>query len=498
MLKSLHFAKEKDIHAYNFPQGLSSTPDFSESEAGEDSAISREWTPLPDFEDSEIQTTFHDDASILEDDVLHGKPQQWTEYSESGDAENCTTPQRSASDLEDKALSSELRQLSPVHQIRREIDDEIPDDESLNADSPESRELFTIYECDERFDDDQQDDKPMKANSPEPLQLSPMNPYHTDFDDDQQDSGSPQIESPESRQFFPSRHESPIPEFDDYEEDDMSLEKDSPEPRRLFPVNQLHSALCNPPQPDLQTETWCPAPLRRFLTPGGILELDLFEDWFLYMSEGASIDANPEKYTSKTSSPEPGNKLFPLGEESPVPENDSDEKDDEPLEADSPEPRRIFPVHQFHSAQYDPPQLAPQMGILCPIPIRQYASHKVILQPELFEDWFVDMSEPIFIDEEAISPDKSVSGTPSPESQKIIHVRHESPYAEVDDKPQDDEALEAFEIIPLESLNLGCWVHQPTQRAELQHDRIARKDGIFFWWSDKEDMVRLLGNEERA
>lgn len=455
MLKSLHFAKEKDIHADNFPEELSSTPEFSESEAGEDSAISREWATLPEFEDSEIQTTIHDDASILEDDVLYGKPQQWTKYSESGDVENCTTPQQSASDLEDKALSPELLQLSPVHQIHREIDDENPDDESLNAESPDSRELFTIYECDEGFDDDQQDDEPLKVNSPEPLQLSPMNQSHTDLDDDQQDSGSSQIESLESREFFPSRHESPIPEFGDYGENDKSLEGDSPEPRRLFPVNQLHSALCNPPQPDLQTQTWCPAPLRRFLTPRGILELDLFEDWFLNMSEGASIDANPEKYTSKTSSPEPRNKLFPLREESPVPENNSDEKDDESLEADSPEPRRLFPVHQFHSAKYDPPQLAPQMGIFCPIPIRQYASHKVILQPELFEDWFVDMREPIFIDEEAISLDKSVSATLSPEPQKILHVRHESPYTEVDDKSQDDEALEAFEIIPLESLNLG-------------------------------------------
>lgn len=455
MLSSLHFANEKDIHAYKFPQELSSTPDLPESEAGEDSAIPREWTPLPEFEDSEIQTTIHDDNSNLEDDVVYGKPQQWTEYSGTEDVENCTTPHQSASDLEDKASSPELRQLSPVQQIRREIVDENPDDESLNTDSPESRELFTIYECDERFDDDQQDDEPLKANSPEPLQLSPMNQHHTDFDDDQHDRGSLQIESPESRQFFPSRHESPIQEFVDYEEDDKSLEGDSPEPRRLFPVNQVHSALYNPPQPDLQTETWCPAPLRRFLTPGGILELDLFEDWFLYMSEGASIDANSEKYTSKTYSPEPGNKLFPLREGSPVPENDGDEKDDESSEADSPEPRRLFPVHQFHPAKYDPPQLAPQMGILCPIPIRNHASHKVILQPELFEDWFVDMSEPVFIDEKAISPDKYVSGTPSPEPQKILNVRHESPYAEVDDKPQDDEALEAFEMIPLESLNLG-------------------------------------------
>lgn len=457
MLKSLHFGKEKDIHAYNFPQESISTPDFSESDAGEDRTISRQWTPLPEFEDSEIQTTIHDDTSILEDDLLCGKPQKWTEYSESGDVGNCAAPQQSASDLEDKTATPKLRQLSPVHQTHREVDGENSDNEPPNAYSPKSRELFIIHECDEESDDDQQDDEALNANSPEPLQLSPMNQYHTDFEDDQQDSGSLQIEIPEipeSRQFSPSRHESPILEFDDYEEDDKSLDGDSPEPRRLFPVNQLHSALRNPPLADLQTKTWCPAPLRRFLTPGGILQLDLFEDWYLRMSEGAYIDANAEKYTSKASSPEPGNNLFPFREQYPVPEDESDEKYDEPLEADSPEPRRLFPVHQSHPARYDPPQLAPQMGILCPIPIREHASHKVILQPELFEDWVVDMSEPIFIDEEAISPDKSVSGTPSIEPQQTLQLRHESPYAEVDDKPQDDEALEAFEMIPLESLNL--------------------------------------------
>lgn len=435
---------------------MGSTPDFSESDAGEDSVISREWTPLPEFEDSEIQTTIHDDASELEDDLLCGKPQLWTEHFESGDFENCAIPQQSASDFENEAASLELGQVSSVHQIRREIDDENPDDESPNADSPESRELSIIHECDEEFDDDQQDDEPLKANSPQPLQFFPMNQYHTDYDDDQQDSGSLQIENPEipeSRQFFPSRHESPILEFDDYEEGDKSLDGDSPEPRRLFPVNQLHSALRNPPLADLQTKTWCPAPLRRFLTPGGILEYDLFEERYLRMSKGAYIDANAEKHTSEASSPEPGKILLPLREELPLPENEGDEKDDEPLETDSPEPRRLFPVHQSHPANYDPPQLAPQMGILCPIPIREHASHKVILQPELFEDWFVDMSETIFIDEEVISPDKSVSGTLSVEPQNTLHVRHESPYAEVDDKPQDDEALEAFEIIPLERLN---------------------------------------------
>lgn len=457
MLKSLHFAKDKDIHAYNFPQDLGSTSDFSKSDDGEDRVISREWTPLLEFEDSEIQITTHDDASELEEDLLCGKVQQWIEHSESGDFENCAIPQQSASDLENEIASLELGQVSPAHQIHREIEDENPDDEPLNADSSESRELSIIHECDEELDEEQQDDEPPKANSPKPLQFSPMNRYHPDFDGDQQDCGSLQIENPEipeSRQFFLSRYESPILEFDDYEEEIKSLDGDSPEPRRLFPVNQLHSALRNPPQADLQTKTWCPAPLRRFLTPGGILEYDLFEERYLRMSEGAYIDANAEKYTSKASSPEPGKILLHLREELHLPENEGDEKDDGPLETESPEPRRRFPVHQSHPANYDPPQLAPQMGILCPIPIRKHASHKVILRPELFEDWFVDMSDLIFIDEEVISPDKSVPGRLRIEPPNTLHVRPESPYAEFDEKPQDDEALEAFEIIPLESLNL--------------------------------------------
>lgn len=75
--------------------------------------------------------------------------------------------------------------------------------------------------------------------------------------------------------------------YDDDEKDDGSFEADSPEPRRLFPVHQLHTP---------QMDTFCPGPLRRFLTPEAILKLDALDDWFLrvHISEHTAIDASPE------------------------------------------------------------------------------------------------------------------------------------------------------------------------------------------------------------
>lgn len=52
------------------------------------------------------------------------------------------------------------------------------------------------------------------------------------------------------------------------------------------------------------------------------------------------------------------------------------------------------------------------------------------------EDWHVDMSEIVSIDEKAISPEQSVS-------------------SETLDDENYDEAFQAFEYIPLESLNLA-------------------------------------------
>lgn len=124
-------------------------------------------------------------------------------------------------------------------------------------------------------------------------------------------------------------------------------------------------------------------------------------------------------------------------------------------ERPSPESRQTFPIHQVHATVYDPkptPETETEIQpvIFCPKPIRQYPTHKVILQPKLFEHWFVDMSEPVFIDEAAISPEQqqSISSeTPraTPEAQKIFPVFVESrrPDFDNDEKDDDDESIEA-------------------------------------------------------
>ena len=89
----------------------------------------------------------------------------------------------------------------------------------------------------------------------------------------------------------------------------------------------------------------------------------------------------------------------------------------------SPEPPQIFPLHQVHSTAYDPkptPETETEIQpvIFCPKPIRQYPTHKVILQPKLFEDWFVDMSEPVFIDE---------AGRSAPSSSNQFHQKRPGP-----------------------------------------------------------------------
>lgn len=113
VIKSLHFSKNEDIDAYNFPPEVDSAEDFSESEYGADSTISREWTLSPksisELEDNDIQITNHNanhnDASELEDEIVHCKPQQWTEYPKSENVEVCTTPlQQSASDVDEETF----------------------------------------------------------------------------------------------------------------------------------------------------------------------------------------------------------------------------------------------------------------------------------------------------------------------------------------------------------------------------------------------------------
>lgn len=400
ILKSLRFFKEEDIDACNFPRESDFTLELSDSESeyGADSTISRESTPLPvsisEFEDDEIHTTSQNDASELDDEYFRCKPQQWNDHSDSEDVPSCTTPQQPSSDVDDEVLS------------------------------PEPREPSSIFECGEELaKEGQQDEGPLEEKT-----------------------------SPRTKQFSPVYQS--YPEFDYGEKDDDSVEADSPEPRRLFPVHRSHSALNDPPQQlASQVETFCPGPMRRFLTPKSMAKLDFFEDWFVHMSERRFINESPGNPISEISSPE----------------------------------------DQFRLTSYDHHQPASQMEIFCPKPIRQYPTHKVIQRPELFEDWHVDMSEPVFFDE-ALSPERqsSSSETPSPEQQKFLPpVRRDSPYPEFDhdveslpeaDSPElrrpfsapqfhstlmydpksvlgcddddEEEAFETVEYIPVESLNL--------------------------------------------
>lgn len=178
MLKSLRFCSEGKIDAYHSLQESNFIFDFSESEYGDDSTISREWTRVPisilEFDDNNLQTTAQDDALEVEDEVVCCKLQQWANHSKSEDVESCNTSLQSASEMEDGAFS------------------------------PESREPFTIYECDEKFEDDQQDYEPLGANSPEAPQLSPVYQSHLDFDNGQQSDEPLEPESPEPQHSSPS------------------------------------------------------------------------------------------------------------------------------------------------------------------------------------------------------------------------------------------------------------------------------------------------------
>lgn len=133
-------------------------------------------------------------------------------------------------------------------------------------------------------------------------------------------------------------------------------------------------------------------------------------------------------------------------------------QNDEPLE----EPRQLL----FQTAILNP---APEMEIFSPKPIREYATHKILLEPEMFEDWSVDLSEPV-LDHEELGPewfedwhldmgericgDEALnrehlsfsSKTPSSLSKlrKSFPARHYTPYPGFggDDK-DDDESVEA-------------------------------------------------------
>lgn len=469
-MNSLSVDSEGEVDADHCAKESNLTLELSKSDYSDDRNNSREPTPSPrailEYEDRDTDSTPQDEDLESEDETDRGKPEQWTSYSESENIEFCSSPEQSDSDVEE-------------------------------AFSHEPRELFTIYECDEDVEDDQQYDEPAEANSPESQQLSPLHQSHLEFCSDHRNDEPFEAESPEPRRLSQFRLESPVPEHDDDEKDDELFETESPAPRRLFPVHQSHSTLYNPPQPAPQVENFCPGPLRRFLEPEEMLKFDAFNDWFvhMHMNRHTAIDTNTERSTSATPSPEPHRlfpfrhtspvpkygddekddgpfraesptprrlfpvhqshstidtspaksiRLFPFRHTSPVPVYDNDEKHDEPVEADSPAPRRLFPAHQSHSMLYDPPQSAPQVETFCPALLRRLLEPEEMLKFDAFEDWFVRMSGRSAIDA-------------SPEPRRLFSLRHESPTRDYDDDEKEDDPSEAESPAPRRLFP----VHQP-------------------------------------
>ena len=278
-----------------------------------------------------------------------------------------------------EANSPESNELSTIDECDEGTEDDQEYDEPAEANSPESSELSTIYECDEEVEDDQKYDEPAEVNSPEPQQLSPIRQSHPEFDSDHQNDEPSEVENPEPRRLSHLRLEYPVPDYDGGEMEDDLSEAKTPSPRRIFPVHQWHSTLHNSPERSRRTLTFCPASLRRFLEPAERLEFDAFNDWFVKMNgrRNNAIDAGPEHRRN-----------FAFRNTSPVPTYGDDEEDDDPFRAESPAPRRLFPVHRSH---YDPPQSAPQMQTFCPAPLRRFLEPEERRKFDEFEDWFVRM-----------------------------------------------------------------------------------------------------------
>ena len=372
-----------------------------------------------------------------------------------------------------------------MHMNRHTAIDTNPEKAISETPSPEPRRLFPFRHTSPvpTYGDDEEDDDLSEAESPAPRRLFPVHQSHPTVYDPPQ--SAPQLEtfcpvplrrflepeeilkfdafedwyvrmsersaidaSPELRTLFRHRHESSVREHNGAEKDDELFEAESPAPRRLFPVHQSHSTLYDSPQPAPQTETFCPAPLRRFLEPEEKLKFDAFEDWFvrMHMNRHTAIDTIPEKFIPGTPSPE-HRRVFPFRHISPVPTYGDDEKDDELFEAESPAPRRLFPVHQSHSTVYDPPQPAPQMDSFCPAPLRRFLEAEEILKFDAFEDWFIrmHMSKHTAIDTD---PEESISETPSPEPRRPFPFRHTSPVPVYDDDEKEDDTSEAESPAP--------------------------------------------------
>lgn len=127
-----------------------------------------------------------------------------------------------------------------------------------------------------------------------------------------------------------------------------------------------------------------------------------------------------------------------------------------------------------------PPQPAPERGtgIFCPKPTRQYPTHKVILQLELFEDCYVDMSEPVLVDEVIVSAEQH-SGAARHEGQKIFPVAHESNRPEFDHREKDDNkslkannSLEARQHFPAHEFHSSLY-GAPHAVSELDDDEAS-------------------------
>ncbi|MCJ1348843.1 hypothetical protein MMC31_007076 [Peltigera leucophlebia] len=422
-------------------------------------------------EDTEICSSPQQSASDVDDEAFSPEPRELFTIFE------CDEELEDSQDNDEpaEANSPEPQQISPIHKSHLEFSNDQQKDQPLEAESPEFQRPFPLRHESPvpEYDYDERDEGSVDTESPEPRRLFPVHQLHApEYDPDpRQSQPAPQMEtycpaplrrfltpderlkfdafedwfvrmskrtatsansekcisatpSPEPRRLFPLRYESPVSKYNDEEKDDDSLRSDSPEPRRLFPVHQFHSTEYDPPQAAPQTETYCPAPLRRFLEPEEQLKFDAFEDWFVRMhrSKRTNIGASLEEFLSEKSS-------FPFRHKTPVPDYDNDEKDDEP---ESPEPRRLFPVRQFHSTEYDPPQAAPQMETYCPAPLRRFLEPEEQLKFDAFEDWFVRMHRSKRTDIDA-SLEEFLS------EKSSFPFRHKTPVPDYDNDEKDDE-----------------------------------------------------------
>lgn len=97
---------------------------------------------------------------------------------------------------------------------------------------------------------------------------------------------------------------------------------------------------------------------------------------------------------------------------------------------------------------------------------------------ELFEDWYVDMSEPVLVDEVIVSAEQH-SGAARHEGQKIFPVAHESNRPEFDHREKDDNkslkannSLEARQHFPVHEFHSSLY-GAPHAVSELDDDEAS-------------------------